>query len=207
MRILHVGSGTGSRARDWRRRSRTGRRSWRAPRLFWLCPRTSRVLPRRHCEVRREHFTLPKALQQRLRALGAKEQVTPFMLLEAAFASLLHRHSGQADILVGTPISGRTQSETQRMVGCFLNTVVLRSQFAADRPSVRCCTRRAIAPWVHSPCELPFGRLVATAALDRDPSRSPLFQVMFVLHDPEGASQVSYLSGHRELETGRRSSI
>jgi len=98
-----------------------------------------------------EHFTLPKALQQRLRALGAKEQVTPFMLLEAAFASLLHRHSGQADILVGTPISGRTQSETQRMVGCFLNTVVLRSQFAPDRPSVRCCTRRAIAPWVHSP--------------------------------------------------------
>ncbi|HJX53284.1 MAG TPA: condensation domain-containing protein, partial [Polyangia bacterium] len=150
-----------------------------------------------------EHFTLPKALQQRLRALGLKEQVTPFMLLEAAFASLLHRHSGQADILVGTPISGRTQSETQRMVGCFLNTVVLRSQFAAGqtfRGLLHQARERALGAFAHA--ELPFGRLVATVAPDRDPSHSPLFQVMFVLHDPEGASQVSNLSGHRELETG-----
>ncbi len=150
-----------------------------------------------------EHFVLPRELLQRLRALGLKEQTTLFMLLEAAFASLLYRYSGQPDILVGTPISGRTQSETQRMVGCFLNTVVLRSQFPDDltfRALLQQTRERALGAFAHA--ELPFGRLVATLAPDRDPSRTPLFQVMFVLFDPDGASQVSNVSGHRELETG-----
>ncbi len=150
-----------------------------------------------------EHFTLPKALLERLRALGLKEQTTLFMLLEAAFASLLYRYSGQADILVGTPISGRTQSETQRLVGCFLNTVVLRSQFddgQTFRTLLRQTRGRALGAFAHA--ELPFGRLVATLAPDRDASRTPLFQVMFVLFDPDGASRISNVAGHRELETG-----
>jgi amino acid adenylation domain-containing protein len=150
-----------------------------------------------------EHFVLPRELLQRLRALGLKEQTTLFMLLEAAFASLLYRYSGQPDILVGTPISGRTQSETQRMVGCFLNTVVLRSQFPDDltfRALLQQTRERALGAFAHA--ELPFGRLVATLAPDRDPSRTPLFQVMFVLFDPDGASQISNVSGQRELETG-----
>ena len=148
-----------------------------------------------------EHFALPKALLPGLRALGRKEQATLFMVLEAAFVALLHRCSGQADILVGTPISGRTQSETQRLVGCFLNTVVLRSQFTPGhtfRALLQQVRTRALGAFAHA--ELPFGRLVATVAPERDASRTPLFQVMFVLHDPDGVARV--LFGHPELETG-----
>jgi amino acid adenylation domain-containing protein len=150
-----------------------------------------------------EYFTLPKSLLRDLRALGLKEQATLFMLLEAAFAALLHRYSGQADILVGTPISGRTQSETGRLVGCFLNTVVLRSQLTAGqsfRAQLQQARARALGAFAHA--ELPFGRLVATVAADRDPSRTPLFQAMFVLHDPDGNSPVSNGFGHQELQTG-----
>ncbi|HEX7505320.1 MAG TPA: amino acid adenylation domain-containing protein [Polyangia bacterium] len=150
-----------------------------------------------------EHFVLPKAVLDSLRALGLRAQTTLFMVLEAAFASLLYRYSGQSDILVGTPISGRTQSEMQRMVGCFLNTVVLRSQFddaQTFRTLLRQTRERALGAFAHA--ELPFGHLVATLASDRDPSRTPLFQVMFVLFDPDGVSRFTNLSAHRELETG-----
>ena len=122
-----------------------------------------------------EHFALPRSLLQRLRALGLKEQATPFMLLEAAFATLLHRYSGQADILVGTPISGRTRSETQRLVGCFLNTVVLRSQFAPGqtfRALLHQVRPRALGAFSHA--ELPFRRLVASVAPERDAGGTPL---------------------------------
>ncbi len=150
-----------------------------------------------------EHFVLSKALLDRLREIAQREQTTLFMLLEAAFASFLHRYSGQPDILVGTPISGRTLGETQRLVGCFLNTVVLRSQFTDDltfRALLQQTRERALGAFAHA--ELPFGRLVATLAPERDPSRAPLFQVMFVLLDSDGSSQASKVFDHRELETG-----
>jgi amino acid adenylation domain-containing protein len=150
-----------------------------------------------------EHFALPKELQQQLLALCMKEQVTPFMLLEAAFASLLHRYSGQADILVGTPISGRTQSETQRLVGCFLNTVVLRSQFGTGqtfRTLLYQAREQVLGAFAHA--DLPFGHLVATVTPDRDPSRTPLFQVMFVLHDPDRTSNASTVFVHPRIHNG-----
>ncbi|HEY1375665.1 MAG TPA: amino acid adenylation domain-containing protein, partial [Gemmataceae bacterium] len=150
-----------------------------------------------------EHFALPPALAPRLHALAAAEQATLFMTLETAFAALLHRYTGQADLLVGTPISGRTQSETERLVGCFLNTVVLRSQLAAGqtfRDLLRRTRARTLGAFAHA--DLPFERLVAKLAPDRDPGRTPLFQVMFVLHNPGGASQVSQVAGHHALETG-----
>ena len=150
-----------------------------------------------------EFFALPRALLQRLEALGRSEQATLFMVLEAAFAAMLHRHTGQADVLVGTPITGRTQSETERLVGCFLNTVVLRSTFTDGltfRGLLQQARQRALGAFAHS--ELPFERLVAALAPERDASRSPLFQAMFVLHSPDGRSQVANLSALAELETG-----
>src|SRR5205807_9743889 len=144
-----------------------------------------------------------RPLLDRVKALGRKEQATLFMTLEAAFAALLHRYTGQDDLLVGTPISGRTRSETERLIGCFLNTVVLRARFSEGlscRALVRQVRDRALGAYAHP--DLPFERLVAALAPDRDASRTPLFQVMFVLHNPEGMSQVSKVSGNRELETG-----
>ena len=150
-----------------------------------------------------EGFAIPRALRERVKALGREEQATLFMVLEASFAALLHRYTGQDDLLVGTPISRRTHSQTERLVGCFLNTVVLRSRFTEDltfRNLVRQTRDRALGAYAHA--NLPFSALVADLAPERGGSRTPLFQVMFVLHDAAGVSQVSKASGNRALETG-----
>jgi amino acid adenylation domain-containing protein len=150
-----------------------------------------------------ESFKLPKDLSEQLKSLGREEQATLFMLLEAGFAAMLHRYTGQEDILIGTPISGRTRSETERLVGYFLNTVVLRAQFS-ERMNFRALLKqvreRALGAYAHP--DLPFDRLVANLSPERDPSRSPVFQVMFVLHNPDGVSEVSQASGNRDLSTG-----
>ncbi len=150
-----------------------------------------------------ESFKLPKDLSEQLKALSREQQATLFMLLEAGFATLLHRYTGQEDILVGTPISGRTRSETEHLIGYFLNTVVLRSQFS-DRMNFHTLLQqtreRAVGAYAHP--DLPFDRLVADLAPERDPSRTPVFQVMFVLHNPDGVSEVSQASGNRDLSTG-----
>lgn len=150
-----------------------------------------------------EFFELPNTLSEQLKALSRQEQATLFMVLEAGFATLLHRYTGQPDVLVGTPITGRTHSETEALIGCFLNTIVMRARFG-DRLSFRSLLRqvreRALAAYAHP--DLPFEHLVAEVATDRDPGRTPLFQVMFVMHDTGGVSQVSKVSGNRELETG-----
>ncbi len=150
-----------------------------------------------------ESFQLPKDLLEQLKSLSREQQATMFMLLEAGFATLLHRYTGQEDILVGTPISGRTRSETEKLLGYFLNTVVLRAQFSERMNFLSLLQQvreRALGAYAHP--DLPFDRLVADLAPERDPSRSPVFQVMFVLHNPDGVSEVSRASGNRDLSTG-----
>ncbi len=150
-----------------------------------------------------EAFEIPRGLMERVKALGREEQATLFMVLEASFAALLHRYTGQNDLLVGTPISQRTHSQTERLVGCFLNTVVLRSTFTEEltfRNLVRQTRDRARGAYAHA--NVPFNAVVADLAPERGGSHSPLFQVMFVLHDAAGMSQVSKVSGNRQLETG-----
>jgi amino acid adenylation domain-containing protein/FkbM family methyltransferase len=150
-----------------------------------------------------EIFAVPKDLLERLKLLGAQAHATLFMVLEASFATLLYRHTGQTDILIGTPISGRTHGETERLIGCFLNTVVLRSRFTdglSFRGLLQQAREKALGAYAHP--DLPFERLVAKLAPERDSSRMPLFQVMFILHNPDGISQVSKVAGNRELHTG-----
>ena len=149
-----------------------------------------------------ECFELPKELSDRLRSLGQQQHATLFMILLAGFMALLHRYTGQDDILVGTPISGRTHSETEKLIGCFINTVVLRGQFTSDlsfRSLLQDVRARALRAYAHP--DLPFEHLVRALVPERDASRTPLFQVMFVLHDSDGISQVSQVRGNRELET------
>jgi amino acid adenylation domain-containing protein/FkbM family methyltransferase len=150
-----------------------------------------------------ETFQVPAKLLERLKTLGREQQATMFMVLEAAFMALLHRYTGQDDIVVGTPISGRTHSETENLVGLFLNTLLLRARFSEQESFlslVQQVRERALGAYAHP--DLPFERLVAELAPDRDPSRMPLFQVMFIVHNSEGVSRVSQVSGNHELETG-----
>src|SRR5579871_821401 len=98
-----------------------------------------------------ERFRIPAELAEKLKTLSREQHATLFMTLEAAFATLLHRYSGQDDLLVGTPISGRTRSETERLIGLFLNTVTLRARFSermnfrALLQQTRDCALRAYA--------------------------------------------------------------
>ena len=124
--------------------------------------------------------TLPAELVHSLKALSGAAGSTLFMTLLAAFKILLHRASGETDIPVGIPIAGRDRAETEGLIGCFLNTLVLRTDLAG------CATFRellgrvretALGAYAHR--EVPFEKLLAELQPERDLSRTPLFQVFF----------------------------
>ncbi len=150
-----------------------------------------------------EAFQLPPELVEPLKSLGRQEQATLFMVLQASFVAFLHRYTGQEDILVGTPVSRRTHAETEKLIGYFLNTLVLRAQFTEGlsfRELLQQVRKRALGAHAHA--DLPFNHLVTELAAQRNSSRTPLFQAMFILHDPDGVTQSSKSSGDHELETG-----
>ncbi|HEY2571433.1 MAG TPA: condensation domain-containing protein, partial [Solirubrobacteraceae bacterium] len=116
--------------------------------------------------------------------LGRREDATLFMVLLAAFDVLLGRWSGQDDVVVGTPIAGRTRAETEELIGFFVNTLALRSDLSDD-PAFATLLRRvketALAAYGHQ--DLPFEKLVEALQPVRDLSRQPIFQVMFALQN------------------------
>jgi amino acid adenylation domain-containing protein len=130
-----------------------------------------------------QSVSLGKDLTQKLKELSQSEGVTLFMTLLAAFQVLLYRYTRQNDILVGTPIANRNQVETERLIGFFANTLVLRTVLS-DLPfreilgSVR---ETCLGAYAHQ--ELPFEKLVEVLHPERSLSNSPLFQVMFVLRN------------------------
>jgi len=153
--------------------------------------------------VATENFELPKELLKHLKEIGHQEQATLFMTLGAGFMALLHRYTGQDDILVGTPVLGPTLAETERPRNRIHNTVVLRSRFPEHlnfRSLLQQVRERTLGAYAHS--DLPFEQLVAELATERDPSHAPVFQVMFVLHDGEEASQVMKSNGNGSAKPG-----
>ncbi|MGP1375923.1 MAG: non-ribosomal peptide synthetase [Almyronema sp.] len=128
-----------------------------------------------------QSFLLPLALTQQLKQLSQQENVTLFMLLLAAFKTLLWRYTGQDDVLVGSPIANRPRPELENLIGFFVNTLVLRTHLA-DNPSFRSLLQRVrevtLAAYAHQ--DLPFEQLVEKLTVERSLSYHPLFQVMFV---------------------------
>jgi len=129
-------------------------------------------------------FKLSPDLTSRLKSLSQKQGITPFMTLLAAFQTLLYRYSGQDDICVGSPIANRNRNETHGLIGCFVNTLVMRTDFS-DNPSFVELLKRVqqVAQDAYAHEDLPFKRLVEELQLERNLSYQPLFQVMFVLQN------------------------
>ncbi|MBO1350491.1 MAG: amino acid adenylation domain-containing protein [Hormoscilla sp. GUM202] len=152
-------------------------------------------------------FKITQELTRQLQGLAQESEATLYTLLLAAFIVLLYRYTGQEDIMVGSPTSGRTRRELSNIVGYLVNPVVLRADmsgnptFAESIARVRSKVAGAIA---HQ--EYPFGLLVEKLQPQRAPSRSPLFDVMFVLQQPqrsEELAQLLYSPGkHRSIEWG-----
>ncbi len=124
--------------------------------------------------------SIPDSLVGPLRSLAHTENVTLFMLLLALFKTLLHRYSGQDDILVGSPIAGRVTTELEPLIGFFVNSLVLRTTFSGNPTFQQILQRvRETALGAYAFQELPFEKLVEELHPERDLSRNPLFQVIF----------------------------
>ena len=123
---------------------------------------------------------LERALVDDLRKVAREQGVTLFMLLLAAFQTLLQRHSGQNDIRVGVPVANRTRAETEGLIGFFVNTQVLKAEFApATTFSALLQQVKQAVVQAQAHQELPFEQLVEALQPQRSLSHSPLFQVMF----------------------------
>jgi amino acid adenylation domain-containing protein len=144
-----------------------------------------------------ETFELPQDLLRPLEDVGRQEQSTLFMILASGFKAMLHRYTGQDEILIGTPVLGRAQGETEKSRNRFQNTAVLRSKFTEHlnfRGLLQQVRERTMAAHAHA--DLPFEQLVAELAPERDPSHAPVVQVLFAFRTAAEASQVSKSNGN-----------
>jgi amino acid adenylation domain-containing protein len=138
----------------------------------------------RNSDGHRLSLVLSESLSRALKSLSQREGATLFMTLLATFQALLFRYSGQEDIVVGSPVAGRTMLETENLIGAFVNTLVFRSNLAGN-PTFREVLGRVretvLGAFSHQ--ELPFEKLVEELNPERKVNRSPLFQVMFALQN------------------------
>ena len=134
-------------------------------------------------------FALPAELAARLKDIARGENATLFMTLLAAFNVLLHRYTGQEDLLVGSPVAGRNRAEAEGLIGFFVNTLVLRGDLSGD-PSFRDVIARvkAAATGAYAHQELPFEVLVDELKPERTLTQAPLVQVLFALRQANGAA-------------------
>jgi amino acid adenylation domain-containing protein len=123
---------------------------------------------------------LPDDLSQEAAALCRKGEITLFMLMLATFKLLLYRYTGNPDVVVGSPVAGRNHSKVENLIGCFLNTLVLRT-YVSGNLSFRQLLQRVkeVTLDSYSHQEVPFEKLLEELRPERDSSRTPFFQVFF----------------------------
>jgi acyl carrier protein len=153
---------------------------------------------------RRVSFQLDCDTTRDLKALGQQAGATLFMAMLSAYAILLHRYTGQEDMIIGAPIANRRWKNTESLIGYFVNTLLLRIDLgqAPSFSEVLSRVRRMVLEG-HEASDLPFEQLVAALHPERDATRNPMFQVLFIfrnaltpLHTPSGLSV-------RQLESER----
>ncbi|MBW4477616.1 MAG: amino acid adenylation domain-containing protein [Tolypothrix brevis GSE-NOS-MK-07-07A] len=144
----------------------------------------------------KQYFTFSASLTNALKQLSQREDATLFMSLLTAFNILLYRYTDQEDILIGSPIANRNRPELEEMLGLFVNTLVLRNNLSGN-PSFRELLHRVrevtLDAYAHQ--DLPFEMIVEELQPERDLSRNPLYEVMFVLQNtPSSVQEVSGLT-------------
>ena len=138
-----------------------------------------------------ESRLVPESLNIALRTVSQQEGATLFMTALAAFNALLSRYTGVEDVLIGSPIAGRSREEFEPLIGYFINTLVLRTDVSGN-PTFREILARvrdtALDAFAHQ--DVPFERIVGDLRLPRDLGRSPVFQVVFVFHNAPKSVEV-----------------
>lgn len=128
------------------------------------------------------HFVLSAEHTQALERLSRKEDATLFMSLMSVFSFVLHRFSGQEEVIIGTPVANRSEQELESLVGVFINTIAIRTKFESNtsfRQLLRQTRKTALDAFSHQ--AYPFEKLVETLKPKRDLSRTPIFQTVFNL--------------------------
>ena len=136
--------------------------------------------------IKAEHVRL-------LKQIGAEQGATLYVVLLAVYQVLLQRYTGQNEIIVGSPVNCRNRSELMNLVGYFVNLVALRTNFSGDPKFSELLTdvrQTVVSAFEHQ--EFPFTEIVERLQLVRDPSRSPIFQTMFVLQKAPSSSEQGF---------------
>lgn len=130
------------------------------------------------------NFKIPKELTAGLRELSNRENTTLFMTLMAAYKALLFKYVNQEDLIVGSPVAGRTKKEIEGVIGYFVNTLVYRTDLSGDPTFTELLSRvRKVALGAFTHQDVPFELLVKELKVNRHPNYSPVFQTVFVLQN------------------------
>ena len=144
----------------------------------------------------RRTLTLPRELSASVKELSRRQGATQFMTLLAAFLSLLHRYTGQEDLVVASPVAGRDRVEVEGLIGFFVNTLVLRADLSGDPTFEELLARvREMVLDAHMHRDVPFEKLVEALRPERTVGQSPLFRAVFVMqHAPARALELPGLT-------------
>ena len=129
-------------------------------------------------------FSLPLELINELKGLSRTQNLTLFMTMLAVFQTLLHKYSAQKDVVVGTPIAGRTNAKLENLIGFFVNNLVIRTQFDKNltfKDLLKKVRETTLGAFTNQ--DMPFDKLVEELQPVRDLSHTPIFQVMFVFQN------------------------
>lgn len=146
-------------------------------------------------------LSVPEGLLTRLKEVARSNDSTLFMLLLAAFNVLLYRYTGQTDLIVGSPIAGRTRPELEGLIGCFINNLVLRTDLSGSPSFIELLTRqRKVTLEAYQHQEVPFELLVEVLKPVRDLGNTPLFQVVFNFENTPPLATQAGLPGSTRIE-------
>ena len=146
---------------------------------------------------------ISQEVTEKLRELAREQGSTLFMAVLAGFSVLLGLYSGQDEVVIGSPVAGRTRSETEGLIGFFVNIIVLRCDLRGNpsfREMLARIRDRAVQAYAHQ--DLPFEKLVEDLHPDRDVSRNPLHQVVLHVVDSSSDEVDSAGTDHPHLSTG-----